>query len=118
MQQQLRQRLAQKLAAIAEGNRAEEIGNACLAAGLTIRCVQRKSDGTYRVTCSEGEQEQANRIMAEVLSGPLPGQTPVETFEEAVTVIQFEPRNRQARAILRKRYEALRQRHRKTLRKD
>tara|TARA_B100000965_G_scaffold379862_1_gene375953 strand:+ start:2047 stop:2433 length:387 start_codon:yes stop_codon:yes gene_type:complete len=98
--------------------RVGEIHEACQRAGISVRTVRQKRDGTYEIDCPEGDHARACQIMEQVLATPAPGQTPVSTLQDALVVIRFEPRNRKANELLRKRYDELRQAHLEQLKRD
>lgn len=86
-------------------SRGEEILRACAQAGLKVRGVSFKG-GEYRLACDEADQARATAIMREVLTKPK--QSPkVRTLQDALTVIQFEPENAEARKRIREHYDAL-----------
>ena len=90
-------------------SRCGEIHEAIAGKGIPITSI-RCSDGQYEVVpgpnCSAGQLAEAQQIMNEILSAK-PVVIVVDTVQDALVVLQFEPMNESARKVLRQRYDEL-----------
>jgi len=90
------------------GERVSEIHEACVKAGIPVESV-RFNEGKYEIVMPAGAENRrgdAEAVKEQILSRPRPVVV-VDNLNDALVVLQFEPGNASARALVQSRYQEL-----------
>lgn len=110
---------AQDREAFELGRRACEVHDAIVAKGIplsTVRVAEGRFELVFPESCGGAQRAEAQRICDELAAAPKVV-IEVRTLEDALVVLRFEPENRSANALVRARYDALREQAREAARR-